>query len=109
MKQTPDIQRRIDEALASVDNLSRALPKPFFYTRLEGRLLREDRSVWGKMGRMLTRPVIALASVTVVLMLNTFVVVKGFSLVAQDPEMTEVASIEDLHSTSFYDIENNQP
>lgn len=109
MKQMSDIQRRIDEALASVDNIAKAEPKPFFFTRLEARLMREELGVWGRVGKMLTRPVIALASVSLVIMLNTFVVVKGFSVSEREPEKTDVASMEDLHSTSFYDIENFQP
>lgn len=109
MKQMSDIQRRIDEALASIDNIQKAEPKPFFYTRLEARMLREEMGVWGRIGKMLTRPVIAFASVSLVIMLNTFVVVKGFSVIEKEPEISDMASMEDLHSTSFYDIENFQP
>ena len=105
----PQIEARIDEVLRSVDNMARATPKPFFFTRLEARMLRENRSVWEKLSRMVARPSIAFASVALVLLLNTYVVITGFGLLQPEPEMTEVASTEDLHSTSFYDIENNQP
>ena len=108
MKNKQDIERRIDEVMESVGNLQRAMPNPFFYTRLEARLVREEKSFWESVSRLITRPAIAAIAVSLVLFLNTLVAIEGVQSEGE-PEITEVASLDDLHSTTFYDIENNQP
>lgn len=108
MKNKQDIERRIDEVMDSVGNLQRAMPNPFFYTRLEARLMKEEKSFWERISRMITRPAIAAITVSLVLFLNTLVAIEGVRTEVE-PEMTEVATLDDLHSTTFYDIENNQP
>ena len=105
-----DIQKKIDEVLASVDSIQRAAPNPFFYTRLEARLLRNRYNFWEKVSRAVSRPVVAVAALALVLILNAAVVVQGVNAVDNVPELSEMASTEDLRSSAtFYEIEDNQP
>lgn len=104
-----DIQRRIDEVLESVNNIERAKPNPFFFTRLEARLKREQKSAWEHISRLVTRPAIALASVSLVLIINALVVFQEINTIHTSPELTDMASAEELRTTSFYDFENSQP
>jgi hypothetical protein len=109
MSKSSDIQSRIDSAMNSIDNIIHATPKPFFYTRLEARLLKEQSGVWESMSRMISKPVIAVASISLVLIINVFVFMQGSAAVRSTPNQSEMASVEDLRPTSFYDLENTQP
>lgn len=104
-----DIQGRIDEVLESVNNIERARPNPFFFTRLEARLKREQKSTWEHVCKLVTRPAVALASLSLVLIINAFVVFQGINTIHTTPEFSDMASAEELHTTSFYDFENSQP
>jgi len=104
-----NMERHIDEVMDSLRGIGKATPKPFFYTRLEARLRREEKSVWERVGKLVARPAVAALSVSLVLILNTYVVVKGFSIAETDAQVEDVATAEDLHAPSFYDFENNQP
>ena len=107
MNKNSDIQRRIDETLESIVNIRRATPKPFFYTRLHARMTKNERSEWERISRLVTRP--AVAAVSLVLLLNAFVIIQGVSAQSSQGELSEISSTEDLSYTTFYDIENAQP
>jgi hypothetical protein len=110
MNNMPDIQRKVDEAFASIENIERAQPKPFFFTRLEARMSPSQFSIWERISHAVTRPAVALATLSLVLILNAAVVIQGISAVDNVPDFSEMASTEDLRaSTSFYEIENNLP
>jgi len=109
MTSRTDIQRKIDEAIDSILNITRATPAPFFYTRLEARLAREDDTMWIRTGRLVTRPAIAFLTVSIVLMLNVFVALNETNVMTTQPDGTEMVTADDLGTNSFYDIENVQP
>lgn len=109
MNKSTEVQSWIDGAMSSIDNIGRAEPKPFFYTRLEARLMKEDKNVWESMSRILTRPVIAVVAMSLVLFINVFVAMEGSAAIKSTPSRSEMASVEDLRPTSYYDIENSQP
>jgi len=109
MTSKTDIERRIDQAMDSLLNITHATPAPFFYTRLEARLTREDDNVWIRTGRLITRPAFAVLTVLIVLMLNVFVAVNETDVMVSQPDGTEMVTADDLGTNSFYDIENVQP
>lgn len=108
MNKITNIQMRVEEALESIRNIERAMPRPFFYTRLEARLKAGEKNVWESLSRVITRPVLAFGTLSIVLIINAFVVVSEASHNGE-PRNSEIASIEDIRSTSYYDIENIQP
>lgn len=110
MNKMSDIQRKVEEALASVDNIRQAQPNPFFYTRLEARMSGTREGFWERISKTVSRPAVAVLTLSLVIILNVAVVVQGTDSVSNVPELSEMASAEDLRaSTSYYDIENNQP
>jgi hypothetical protein len=110
MSKMADIQRKIDEAMESIANIKRAEPAPFFYTRLDARLRREETNFWERLNGVVTRPVFALTTIMLVLVMNIFVAVNEAPLNLDVPsDGTEMATADDLGTNSFYDIENVQP
>lgn len=78
MKQGNDIEKRVDDALNSLDGIQRAEPQPWLFSRVKVRLMQEEKTAWGMVGSFLARPAIAIAGLCFVLMLN------GFLLFNQD-------------------------
>lgn len=107
----PELEQKIQQTLDSLEGIKRAEPRPFFYTRVLGRLQAEDKTIWESMVSFLSRPVVAVAGICVILILN------GFILFQQDQEngmVTPVVTSNDivtdneyvLASSSSYDYEN---
>jgi hypothetical protein len=109
MTSRTDIQRKIDQAMDSILGIMPATPAPFFYTRLEARLAREDDSVWIRAGSLITRPAFVLLTVLIVLMLNVFVAINETDVMSTQSDGNEMATADDLGTNAFYDIENVQP
>ena len=60
MKSGSDIEKRVEEALNSLDGIKRASPQPWLFSRIKARLSREEaeeRTVWGTVGSFLSKPV----------------------------------------------------
>ena len=109
MSKMTDIQKKVEEAMDSVLNISRATPQPFFYTRLMARISYQESNSWERMGKFVSRPAFAFTTLTMVLILNIFVAFNETSSHSGKPELSEVATADDLGTNTFYDIENVQP
>lgn len=72
------MEQKLEKALESLDGIQRATPQPYFYTRLKARLTREEKE-WGGITGFISRPVYALAMICVVLLINTWAVVRDNS------------------------------
>ena len=48
MNKNENINKLIEEALNSVDDVKRAAPKPFLLTRINARMRKETESAWEK-------------------------------------------------------------
>jgi hypothetical protein len=79
MKMKKDIQKLVDETLDSLDGIRPAGPKPFLYTRVIGRLQREQKTVWESMGSFLSRPLVVAAGLCVILIMNGFILFRSDS------------------------------
>lgn len=109
MSKMTDIQKKVDEAMNSLLNIHRAEPTPFFYTRLEARMAKGESNVWDRLSLMITRPAIAFITISAVLIMNLFVAFNDTPLPGLKPDLSEVATADDLGANAFYDIENVQP
>lgn len=109
MSKKTDIQMKVDAAMDSLSGLDTAMPRPFFYARLQARLQRKQRNVWEDLSRTITRPAFAVLSLSLVVLLNTFVILSEFS--SQDkPENSELAVADEYNRTaSYFDLENSIP
>ncbi|MEO8583510.1 MAG: hypothetical protein ABI415_06925, partial [Flavitalea sp.] len=112
MEHNSHIHRKVEEVLASLDNISPASPLPFFYTRLEARLVKEESNIWERTSRFVCRPAIAFITVGLVLLLNTVALVKFSSDDSLSKDQQELATADEYNRTTSmynYNIDNVQP
>ena len=76
MKKPVDINKKVEEVLGSLDNIQRAEPQSFFFTRVNARLKRDEKSFWETTGAFLARPAVAIAGLCVILALNVFILIQ---------------------------------
>jgi hypothetical protein len=107
-----EADRKTEAALNSLQGIQQASPGPYFFTRLEARMLR-TKTRWEHIISLLTQPAIAVAGLLIVLLLNAVVV---FTSATNKNNNTASAStglaIADEYSqlsTAFYDYENMKP
>jgi hypothetical protein len=112
MNKKEHINKMIDEALNSVDDVKRAEPKPFLLTRINARMNKGTESVWEKAGWLIARPVVAFTGLCLIVLINVMVMMNNTDAVSTG-NATEVAqnSTDEFSSTvaTIYDIENTQP
>ena len=114
MKPGSDIEKRVEEALNSLDGIKRATPQPWLFSRVKARLSREEaeeRTVWGTIGSFLSRPVVAVAGVCLILLFNGVLLFNQQSRsysngIAIQNEMQPSDSESFVASNSSFDFEN---
>jgi hypothetical protein len=108
MKQTPDIEQRLEKTLNSFDGIQRATPGPYFFTRLKARLTRQENE-WSGIAGFISRPAYAFTMICLVLLMNTWIVVReneDASLVNTLQTTTEQLPDEyNVAVNSFYEYE----
>ena len=70
MNKKLDLENRVNATLNSLDHVQRATPGPFFFTRVQARLNKEEKSSWEQIGSFIGRPQIAFAGLCLVIVLN---------------------------------------
>jgi hypothetical protein len=110
MNKPSDINKKVDQTLDSLDGIQRAEPQPFFYTRLLGRLQRNEKTLWETMGSFLSRPVVVVICLCFILVFNAFILFRQDSGTNTTPTATETPLVTDneyiLASNSSFDYEN---
>lgn len=113
MNKQEHINKLVEEALGSVDNISRAEAKPYLLTRIRARMDSATGSAWEKAGWFIGRPVVAFAGLCLIILINISVVM--FNGTATNPaEATEQVAQSPADEFSYtvatiYDNENTQP
>jgi len=111
MNKQEHINKMIEEALNSVDDVKRAEAKPFLFTRIHARMSKGTESVWEKAGWLISRPAVAFTGLCLIVLINVMVMMNNNSV--STVNNTEVAqnSTDEFSSTvaTIYDIENTQP
>lgn len=110
MNKQEQINKLVEEALGSVDNINRAEAKPYLLTRIRARMERGTESAWEKAGWFIGRPAVAFAGLCIVILINVSVLM--FNGTTANPATEQVAqSPGDEFSytvATIYD-ENTQP
>ncbi len=112
-----ELNSRVDKTLESLDNIERASPGPYFFTRLEARMNRganQARNFWERSGSFLAKPVVALGGVLVIAMINLTLIfsAKDDSINnITEPEQSQYAANDEYVqlTNSAYEIENIKP
>ena len=106
-----DIEKRVEQTLNSLDGIQRASPQPWLFSRIKGRLMQQDdKTVWGVIGSFLSKPVIAIAGLCLILMMNGFLLfnqqeeTSSAILISQNDELLDSESL--MASSSSFDYEN---
>jgi hypothetical protein len=111
MKNNLFIQDKIDATLRSVDNIERAVPSPFFYTKVLAKITNTQPAVWEKWSAFFLRPTIAFATICLVIVINAFVIysnITGSFSLNDQPDLT-LTDEYSMATTSLYNIENVAP
>jgi hypothetical protein len=111
MKRHTGIDKKVEDALNSLDGIERSAPQPWFFTRVKARLDREEHTGWASIGSFLSKPAVAFATLGFILILNGVLLFRqGFSdpvsgsAVIQNELNTDNEYI--LASSSSYEYEN---
>ena len=112
MNKKEQINKLIEEALNSVDNISRAEAKPYLLTRINARMRKGTESTWEKAGWFIGRPAVAFTGLCLVLLINVMVIVINNSsdttTIAEQSVQTQTDEFSYTVAT-IYDNENTQP
>ena len=111
MTEKHEIDKRIEEALDSLNGIRRAEANPFLYTRIQARLS-QSRSSIERVVMFAGRPAFAFLVLVIVLATNLMVMLNGnadASAIKQEQTQLAVADEYHLDVTSLYDYENPEP
>jgi hypothetical protein len=110
MMEEESIHKKIDEVMHSMDNINRASPRPFLFTRIEARM-QNEKNIWVKLSSFVARPVVGFTCICFVLIINTMVIFllnsPGNSLAQQGNELAVADEYNQLNSTLF-EFENTR-
>ena len=110
-----EIENKVEQALASIDNVQRASANPFLFTRIEQSLKQKKEKGWVS---YLSRPAFAIAAVLIVLLMNSVVFFRNnetrvtpATQVLQDDEQLFAREYSFGVSTAdrFYSLNEEQP
>lgn len=109
------MEKKVNEALESLEGIQRAEPVPFLFTRVKARLEREQHNVWETAGSLIARPVIAFAGLFLVLCVNAYILFEKDTTTTADQSSANFQNamlVEEYAltaSNSNYDYENIEP
>ncbi len=114
MDKRPDFEKKAGEMLNSLDGVQRAVPAPFFYTRLKARLDRKEKNAWESTGRFLVRPVVAIAALCLILLINGLIFFRQEqqdtpARLADQNEQTLASEYGLATNNIYFDNEPNEP
>lgn len=100
--------QKVQNILDSLDGMQRASAGPFFYTRVSAALLKQRVTGWERISNLISRPVVAIATVCVVLAVNMAVIVDQASGPAVNSDPADLAMTDEytIATAGIYDYEN---
>lgn len=111
MNRKENINKLVDDALSSLDDIKRAEPKPFLFTRINARMSKGLESAWEKAGWFIGRPAVAFAGLCMILLINAMVIVLNRQPASENATEQVVQTPADEFSytvATIYDFENAQ-
>jgi len=103
--------KKIKDIFNSLDGIKRASPAPYFFTRLEARMQKE-KSIWEEISSFVARPLVALACICLVIMVNTSVIISSEkSNQNTSGQNNDLATVDEYNqvSSTFYEFVNTKP
>lgn len=107
------INKKIEDALASIDGITPAEPKPFLLTRLNASIRRStvaDRTVWGSIAAVIKKPLVAFAALAIVIFVNAVAISStGAARKATAARSANTKYDFAVNVAGIYDTENTEP
>lgn len=106
-----NLNKKVEDAMCSLDGLKQASPDPFFFTRLEARMQRE-RGAWDKISSFVAKPIVAFACICLVITINAVVIFSTTdSQKAINSQSNELATVDEYTqvSSTLYEFVNTNP
>lgn len=92
--------------MQSLDEIQKANPGPWFFTRLSARLVAQRRSAWFAIGSFLSRPAVAISGIMGVLLLNMALLLNERKEVKTARVPQTVTENEYITASNSFDYEN---
>lgn len=104
-------EQEIERILNSLDDLQKATPQPFLYTRLVARMQKVDDNAWSRALQFVSKPAFALGMALLFLMINGYILLNQFTKASEPAEeTTQALALEYASLTSpFYDNNEENP
>jgi hypothetical protein len=101
MEKKKNMLTKVEDTLNSLDGLQKASPGPFFYTRVLANLQKEQMSPWEIIFSFLTKPAVAFASLSLIILLNAGALLyqKSDSSAIAITDQNEQVNIDDYNTT----------
>lgn len=107
-----NINKKVEDAMNSLEGIEKASPLPFFFTRLEARM-QGEKSIWEKISSFVTKPVIVFAGICLILMINAAVIFSSSNTTGNSTDRSgnELANVDEYNqiSSTFYEFANTKP
>ncbi|MDE3213973.1 MAG: hypothetical protein KGM98_12120 [Bacteroidota bacterium] len=105
------INKKVEEALESLDSIRRASASPFLFGRIESRM-KEERSLWNRVSGFIARPMVALGCIFIILLMNSMVIFLSARAENSPSKKTPELATADEYSqvnSDIYEFENTKP
>ena len=99
------IQQEVEKTLSSLDGIGRAEANPYLFTRIKAALRKDEAGGWGKVMLFMGRPVVAFATIVLVLIINMAVFFNAKSQRTNEEEQQLYASEYFSNATTVNDYE----
>ena len=113
MNYNENIKKLIEDALNSVDDISKAEVKPYLLTRINAKMANSNQSVWEKAGRFIARPAVAFTGLCLILFINAMVLFsnkQSANTVTNDQVAQQTTTDEFSYTVAtIYDFDNTKP
>ena len=108
MDKKDHIDKMVDEALNSLDNIERASPAPYLLTRVRARLTDKRQNTWERLVALIGRPAFAIPALLMLIFINVAVVLFNRSASFNTEQLNPAADEFSLTVATIYDIENSE-
>jgi len=112
MNKKDDIEKKISEAMSSLDGSARATVRPFLMTRINARMSKGKETTWERAAGFLARPAYVIAGLFLLIGINLAVVLLSPKSTQDNNAVTDQLQngTDDYSSTvaTLYDIENTE-
>ena len=101
------IDKQIEEALNSIDNIQRASPKPYLFTRINAGM--NGKNIWEKTAYFISRPSVMALGLSLVITINLSVIlINNYSKNKLNEYSITTISEEEEYTIPFVTIEINE-